>query len=184
MNFYIADMHFNHSNIIKLCQRPFYSVDDMNRVMLLNWNKKVTNNDDVYIVGDVAFKDSKSAIEIVKQLKGRKHLIVGNHDGKLLRDKDFRDCFVSIKDKEEIVDNGKSIVLFHYPILEWNGYFRGTYHIYGHIHNNVKNKTWYFLANEYKALNAGVEVNDYKPVTFEELVKNNEVFRKNNVPRI
>ena len=60
----------------------------------------------------------------------------------------------------------------HYPIAEWDGFFRGTIHIYGHIHNN-KNDAYHIMSQYDNALNAGCMVNGYMPVTLEELIENN-----------
>jgi calcineurin-like phosphoesterase family protein len=71
MNYYIADTHFGHANIIHLCNRPFQNVDEMDDALIKNWNSRVTKKDTVYILGDFAFK-SKSPLEYFNQLNGRK----------------------------------------------------------------------------------------------------------------
>ena len=53
MEYFIADPHLSHSNIIKLCGRPFGSVEEMDEAIIYNWNREVSNNDSVYIVGDL-----------------------------------------------------------------------------------------------------------------------------------
>lgn len=55
MIYYISDLHFGHGNIIKLCGRPFQDLEEMNNVLINNWNSKVTNGDKVYIIGDLFF---------------------------------------------------------------------------------------------------------------------------------
>lgn len=52
MNYYIADTHFGHKNILTLCNRPFESIEQMNLTLIENWNSKVKNNDHIYILGD------------------------------------------------------------------------------------------------------------------------------------
>ena len=84
VNYYIADTHFGHDNIRKLSNRLFNTIEEMDKAIIDNWNSIVTDNDDVYILGDFSYK-SEDKIVYLKQLKGRKHLIVGNHDGKLLK---------------------------------------------------------------------------------------------------
>ena len=80
MIYFTADAHFGHANIIKMCERPFPDVETMNESMIAAWNERVHGNDTVYIVGDLFFRcaDPES---ILKRLKGKKRLIVGNHDG-------------------------------------------------------------------------------------------------------
>ena len=84
MNYYIADTHLGHDNIRKLSNRPFNTVEEMDEVIINNWNRRVADNDDIYILGDFSYK-GKDPISYLKPLKGRKHLIVGNLDGKLLK---------------------------------------------------------------------------------------------------
>jgi len=176
--YFIADTHFGHENVITYSHRPFVDVSEMDAALIENWNSRVTNNDDVYIIGDFCFKVSKEqAIRYAKSLKGRKHLIVGNHDKRYLKDAVFASQFVQIADILDLAINGERIILCHYPIAEWNGYFRGSWHIYGHIHNKQSNPAFAFLRTQERALNAGVEIIHYTPATFEELKMYNEVHR-------
>lgn len=48
--------------------------------------------------------------------------------------------------------------------------------LYGHIHNNTDAPYWPLLAEMDHALNAGVDVNGFRPVTLEELVENHIKF--------
>lgn len=175
--YFISDLHFGHENIIRQCERPFSNVDEMNKTLIRNWNSKVSKEDDVYILGDVAYRSKEDVASIVNRLNGRKHLIVGNHDEKNLKNQNFRDCFVSIDRYLRIVLDNRSLILCHYPIAEWDGYFHGSYHIYGHIHNNRKNRVFEYLKDEERALNAGADVINFTPATFEELIKYNKEFR-------
>ena len=80
MIYFTADTHFGHYNVIRFCDRPFASAEEMDEAMIQNWNDRVTGNDTVYILGDMFFR-STNAEGILKRLKGKKRLIVGNHDG-------------------------------------------------------------------------------------------------------
>ena len=53
--FFISDLHFNHENIIKYCNRPFPNVDKMNSSIINNWNSVVSKDDVVYFLGDFMF---------------------------------------------------------------------------------------------------------------------------------
>lgn len=170
MIFYTSDLHIGHSNIIKLNNRPFSSVEEMNNVIIRNYQETVSNNDDVYILGDVVFKFPDSPERLFSQLPGQKHLIIGNHDAKLA--KGCYKFFESIDDYAKITDKERKVILFHYPILEWDGYFKGSYHLYGHIHNNTDNYTYEIISKIPRAYNVGVDVNNYKPVTLDELIAN------------
>ena len=169
MNYYIADLHLGHDNIRRLSSRPFSTVKEMDETIIKNWNKKVTDNDDVYILGDFSFK-SEDPIEYLKRLKGRKHLIVGNHDTKLLKNPACRKYFVEIVDMKMINDDGTQIVLCHYPLVEWNGYYRGILHFYGHVHNTYHNETTRYARDMKNAYNVGVDVIGFSPCTLNEII--------------
>ena len=53
--FVIADMHFDHANIIGYEHRPFRDVEHMNRELILRWNNTVSKTDRVFVLGDVGF---------------------------------------------------------------------------------------------------------------------------------
>lgn len=78
--FFIADTHFFHANIIEYENRPFKSVEEMNAFMIKSWNKVITNNDRVFLLGDFAFGNKQKQKDIAQKLNGYKILITGNHD--------------------------------------------------------------------------------------------------------
>lgn len=176
MVFYTADLHFGHANIIALDQRPFESIDEMDEELVRRWNKKVREDDTVYFLGDFCFRSKKQPWEYAERLNGKKVLIVGNHEKKLIRDTRAMRCFESVHDILTINDGNRSIVLCHYPLAEWPGYFHGAYHIYGHIHANTGNPVYSYISRFERAYNAGCMINNYEPVTFAELVRNNRIF--------
>ena len=181
MNYYISDTHLGHSNIINLDDRPFDNVQNMDEAIMSLWNETVSANDDVYMLGDLCFRNSKPADWYLSRLSGHKHLIIGNHDGELLRNKNALKMFDSVNSMLHIKDmlDGKTIdaILCHYPLIEWDGYYKGWYHIFGHIHSAM-NKSGKIMAKEPKALNAGCMINNYMPVTFKELIVHNNKFYK------
>ena len=117
MKYYIGDLHFGHANVIGFDNRPFSDVDEMDRGLIENWNSRITKNDQVYILGDVAFHNEKPYSWYLSQLKGQKHLIVGNHDGKLLKDSEALGYFVSVDHYLELADEGKRIILCPYTCI-------------------------------------------------------------------
>ena len=175
MNYYIADLHFGHENVIRFDGRPFNSVEEMDQTLIVQWNAVVKEEDDVYILGDFCYKSKNSPLWYLKQLKGWKHLILGDHDNHLLNDEEAVKQFASIDKMTYVKDGNYTIVLCHFPLAEWNRYWRGSWHIYGHIHNQKKG-CYDFLSREKRALNAGCMINNYTPVTIEQLIKNNETF--------
>lgn len=177
--FYIADPHFGHANIIRFEDRPFEDVEQMNRWLVEAWNARVTDDDDVYIVGDFAYRSATSVKSIVEQLAGRKHLVVGNHDVKWMKTFRPEDYFVEIGHALYNVDEkNRRVWMCHYPCMTWPGArYESSFHVYGHIHSNKPETFWPVLRTYKNALNAGVEINGYMPVTLEELMANNERWR-------
>ena len=169
MNYYIADTHFGHDNIRRLSNRPFNTIEEMDKTIIDNWNRRVTDNDDVYILGDFSYK-SEDPILYLRQLRGRKHLIVGNHDGKLLKNPACKDYLVEIADMKMVNDNGTQIVCCHYPLVEWNGYYRNVLHFYGHIHNNFDNETNQYISKVKNAYNVGIDIIGFMPGTLKEII--------------
>ena len=81
MIYYISDTHFYHENIIKICKRPYSTINEMNEDIVKKWNKKVKKGDSVFFLGDFSHKClDEDAIKIVKELNGKKFFIKGNHD--------------------------------------------------------------------------------------------------------
>lgn len=148
-----ADHHFNHANIIKFCPstRPYNSLEHMNQSMIMEWNHLVAPDDTVYILGDICFGNVASAIEIVSQLSGNKILIRGNHDKKLVKDPAFACLFNEIHLYHEIIHNGIFVVMFHFPIVNWEKSHWGSVHLYGHVHDKASG------LESFRATNVGVD---------------------------
>ena len=176
MNYYISDLHFGHSNVIRFDKRPFANVDEMDLKMIELWNMKVSPTDNVYIIGDICCRNSKPPHWYLAQLTGHKHLVLGNHDIVVLKDKHCEQFLESINQMELISDDGKNIFLCHYPICDWYKARHGSWLIYGHIHNK-RGDAYEFMKTKDHALNASACINGYVPVNFDELVHNNLEFK-------
>ncbi len=174
MTYFTSDQHFGHFNIIRLCSRPFETLEEMDEVLLSRWNAKVKENDTVYILGDLFFRAAKVE-PILKALNGRKHLIIGNHDHSWLGRIKPADYFSSIETIKEVEVDGRVMTLCHYPMLSYPQARRG-YMVYGHIHNNTKDDYWPLIARRSRMFNAGADVNNFEPVTFDEMTENNRSF--------
>ena len=110
-----------------------------------------------------------------------KILITGNHDGPWAKKAANQGYFESVLPYLETHLNGYAVTMCHYPMLEWKGSredppHRIGYHIHGHIHNRVADE-YIPLYRQFNALNAGMDVNGFVPVTFEELLENNAAFK-------
>ena len=179
MNFYIGDTHFGHKNALDFDNRPFADVDEMERELVRLWNSRVEDGDHVYVLGDFAFRNQKAEQLYLEQLKGIKHLIIGNHDDKLFKNGTAMKHFASADKMLHVSDGGREICLCHFPIADWNGFYRGHYHIYAHIHARTDG-AYKYMRTLPRALNAGCMINGYMPVGFDELVRNNEIFKEKN----
>lgn len=178
--FFISDLHFGHKNVLAYDNRPFVNIEENDKELIRRWNEVVTDIDTVYILGDISWYSTPQTIEIVKQLKGSKHLIIGNHDNKLIKSREFRDLFESISDYKEIRIDNQILVLSHYPIPCFNKHFHGAYHFYGHVHNsfewNMMKYHRYLMQTLYmkpcNMFNVGCMIPyiDYTPRTFNEIV--------------
>ena len=178
MYFFTADTHFGHENVIDMCNRPFASINDMNEEIIMRWNAKVKGNDVVYIIGDVFFRCSDPE-EILKRLKGKKRLILGNHDGSWISKVDLKLYFESVENMVEFSDGERGLTLCHYPLLTWK-HAKKNYMIHGHIHNDTSADYWPLIKARERILNAGVDINNFEPVSFEELVANNLKYKIEN----
>lgn len=129
----IADTHFSHENIIRYCNRPFSSVEEMNRIMLKNWNNTVGKNDLVIHLGDLYLGKKAEAREFLTKLNGRKILIMGNHDH--WSEAFYRECGFETVSRFPILYNG-FFLMSHAPLQlsETTPYFN----YYGHVHNDTK----------------------------------------------
>ena len=167
--FFTADNHFFHSNMIRFESRPFKNVDDMTIQMIDKWNKKVSKDDSVYILGDFAFGNAEEISKLLDKLNGNKYMIRGNHDH-ALKDRDLQKKFGWVKDYHMLKYNGLKIVLFHYPIAVWDCKHHGSIHLYGHVHSNKGDHHPLDKAQN-NSYNVGVDVNGYEPVSLEEILE-------------
>lgn len=158
MIYYSADPHFGHQNIIKFCNRPFASVDEMDDEIIRRYNSRVTDADDLYIIGDFSFRNAKSVGSYLERLNGRKHLIWGNHDTHQVKN---HPSWSTSQPYLELNDQGENVVLFHYAMRSWNKSFYGSYHLFGHTHGK--------LPSHGRSLDVGVDCWGFQPVTLAEI---------------
>lgn len=185
MDYYIADTHFGHEQVLKECRPQFKTTQEMDKFIIDNINRKMTRNDTLYIIGDFSYRSKRSPIEYLEAIKPKKVLILGNHDEwfKKLSDEEKKKYFINDEKQgyNEYRTKKNSIELYycHYPRLAWNRshYFGTTFSICGHIHNRtdgaIAAELFHLINNQF---NAGVDINNFEPVTFEELIKNNTEF--------
>lgn len=159
--YFISDMHFGDQSVMsKYDKRPFKTLDEMEKTMIQRWNNRVSDNDRVYILGDMFHRSVsvEKAESILSQLNGKKYYIIGNHEEtvdqmrnewfeKLIVCRGYSDSIIqllSYKDTEVLKINGWEVILSHYPMLAnkntFNSNNKRTIHLYGHVHNSQEEK--------------------------------------------
>jgi calcineurin-like phosphoesterase family protein len=152
--FFTSDTHFAHKNIKKFCPttRLGNDIGEHDEMLIRNWNAVVRPIDRVYHLGDFCFGNAEYAGKVLSRLMGNIHFIYGNHDNVLKNNAVLRQRFTWVGDYKEIdlpipgsqmrvsgSDFSKThkVVLFHFPIFEWNRMHHGAFHFYGHVHGSV-----------------------------------------------
>lgn len=184
MNFYIADTHFFHQNVISFDNRPFKTLKEMHEALIANWNLVVTERDTVYVLGDFLWKGGKESASIIQKLKGSKRLLIGNHDKRWIKDGGCSRLFDEICDYKEIVeeiDNVKTkIVLSHFFMPHYNGHYHGAIHLHGHSHTTKEHSIELEIAKQLNSIgivnriyNVGCmhSYMDYTPRTLNEILE-------------
>jgi len=159
----IGDTHFDHANIIRYCNRPFQSTQEMNETLVANWNNLVALRDIVYSLGDWTFgRGHKPAKYWVRKLNGRIISIKGIHD--------TRARGIKLHNSRILNYGGYKFLLLHNPNekrMDWHGWV-----IHGHKHNNNMSK-YPFINGERKTINVSVELINYTPISIDSLLSLN-----------
>ncbi len=155
---FTADLHLGHANVIKHCDRPFLSVGEMDYRLIEKWNAVVLPDDDIWHLGDFAFRGTNAPGDYLARLTSRKHLIHGNHDSAECR----ADAgWASSQQMAEVMVDGIRIVLLHYAMRTWPKAHHGSLHLYGHSHGA--------LPGDRQSLDVGVDCWDFRPVSLDEI---------------
>jgi len=160
---FTSDTHYGHANIIKYDQRPFANVEEHDDILMERFNALVRPGDLVYHLGDFAFYRKVEEVEaVLSRLNGQLHHIFGNHDRNPVRrakgwasQQAYREIKADIGE-----DRRRKIVLFHYPLLTWNGAHHGSWMLHGHCHGSL-------LAPKTTRLDVGVPCWHYEPINLD-----------------
>lgn len=164
--FVISDLHFGHEGILKY-RTQFKTIEEHDNFIINNWNKVVTPQDKVYVLGDVCWK--KKDLEKIKLLNGKKILIAGNHD--ILGAKNYLKVF---KDIRGLWKKG-NYWLSHAPLHP--DHLRNRKNIHGHLHDLEIEERLYFdyvkdemvTSKDTRYINVSCEQVNYTPVEIKEL---------------
>ena len=195
MKYYISDLHFFHRNVNGMDHRGFETLEQMHSYMIEKWNSRVTDVDEVYLLGDFSFGNGVESWNVLSQLKGKIMLIEGNHDSRFLDDPQFIDRFASVAVYDEIRDDGRSVMLCHYPMPFYNKQYRrnkngvsNAYMLYGHLHDTYDEYYICRMLNElsrlertgvsgekektpFQLINTFCVFSDYVPLTLSEWIE-------------
>lgn len=181
---FTSDTHFGHANIIRYCDRPFSSVADMRRGLVDRWNAVVGDDDQVFVLGDFALGRLEESLTVLGELRGAKHLLVGNHDRPFDPDPRRRAEWTGryLAAGFASVTNGTvgyallgqhPVLMGHFPYhgdslgedryASERPYDAGLPIVHGHVHTE-----WRLSGRQ---LNVGVDRNDYTPVSEDDVVK-------------
>lgn len=166
--YFTSDTHFNHTNIISYCQRPFKNVDEMNERIIANWNEVVGENDIIFHLGDFCLGGAAEWTRLLERLNGKIYLIMGNHDRKNIR-QGFMDRFEHVAMQMHIEVGKQRIYLNHYPFLCFEGGYKDVWQLFGHVHTRKTNtgidagRLKYLYPTQY---DVGVDNNNFAPVSF------------------
>ena len=175
---FTSDQHYGHKNILRLCNRPFDNIYHHNEALIANHNSIVYDDTwDVYLLGDTSYRCSgRDTVNILKRLNGKLHILFGNHDKPLRQSwkrgdldsliKSGKIELIGSQDRTQIVAkllkvDGRLLVLSHYAYRTWVGAFRGSIHLYGHSHNNLKPL--------FKSFDVGVDANNFFPIIIDKV---------------
>jgi calcineurin-like phosphoesterase family protein len=143
-----------------MCKRPFLNVEEMHEEIVTKWNSKVTDSDTTFLIGDISHKANPNTVKsILDRLNGKIILIIGNHDNSKIINK-VSSRFESIHTDYIFEDKfiGNNIHIYHYPVVSWRGKYRGSYHLFGHCHGNLK-------LDLGLAIDIGVDSHDFYPIS-------------------
>lgn len=185
--FFTSDTHFGHESILRFCDRPFGSKEEMNETLISNWNNIVPHDGIVFHLGDFIFGGAGLYKDIIQKLNGNIRLVIGNHDINALR-QGFYKYFESVNQQELIQVGNSTIYLNHYPMLTYAGIYKENnpwIQCFGHVHlSKYKNigkdfdRLKFLLPTQY---DVGVDLNYFSPISFNKLKQRIDYQVENNL---
>lgn len=159
---FTADLHFGHAKILQHHPHRGSSLDEMHARIVANWNAVVGPKDDVFVLGDFYLgrqSEPHDAGHWFHALRGRKHLVVGNHDAAST----LRLPWSNVSTLRSWKQKPHRAVLCHYPLLTWNGAHHGVWMLHGHSHGLL-------APNQTTRLDVGVDCHpEFRPFSLDEV---------------
>lgn len=190
--FFTSDMHFGQQGILLFNKRPFLNPLDMDKHLISYWNEVVPTDGLVYVLGDIGENSDERIKEIFDQLNGEKILIKGNHEDHYtsgILEELFENIYdlLEIEVFDKLENTYQKIVMCHYPMFDWNDFYNGSIHLFGHLHTRnipefetIKSR---LFAQQY---DVGVDGNNFRPISYSQVKaiinqqKNDSSFKQSN----
>ncbi len=200
-----SDTHYGHTNICRGVTnwrlpngdvpvnqtRDFSTVEKMNAAIVNNINSIVGQDDILIHLGDWSFGGFENIEEFRNRILCKNiHLVLGNHDHHIRRDKGgVKSLFSSVQDylmidlrvnkTGKLVDR-HTLICMHYPIASWDGMNNGNIHLHGHVHLPK-----HLRVADGKAMDVGVDGNNIVPIEIYEIlnIMHNQPIRKLTLPK-
>ena len=149
MLYFTSDVHFNDKDTLINDNRPFKTTKQFDKYVIKTWNKQVSKNDTIYVIGDFidcnndSDENWRDSILYVKRINANVILIMGNNEDRVVKyffnndfDK-FREFCLSVGFKEvykslDLSFMDKDFYLVHKAI----NYKKGVINLFGHSHRS------------------------------------------------
>lgn len=134
MRYFTSDLHLGDKGIARW--RGFPSVQAHDELILAGL-QRLAPDDELWILGDVC-KPNVAAAQALREAIPceRVHIVIGNHDtgAKFLTCGGYAsvDYYAQVG---KVAVEGYKFVMSHYPMLDWDRAFHGSYMLHGHIHS-------------------------------------------------
>lgn len=165
-----SDLHFCHNREFLFKPRGFNAVWEMNDEIVKRWNEVVAPDDDVYVLGDLMLNSNDVGAYLIQQLKGRIHIVLGNHDtdARIELYKTFCNV-VEVVDAKRLRYKNYHFFLTHYPCLtatlEKESLKQCTINLYGHTHQTTN-----FFNDMPFMYHVGVDSHNCRPVSIDQVI--------------
>lgn len=163
-----SDLHFGHDREFVWGARGYANVNEMNIKQLEKFNSVVTDEDEVWILGDLVLGDIEGGLAFLKQLKGKIHICLGNHDT-AKREQAYRDMGWDVQLAARFKYKKISFYLSHYPTITHNldekELWQVVVNLYGHTHQTTN-----FYHDDPWMYHVGVDSHDGYPVSLDQIL--------------
>jgi len=177
-----SDSHFGHKGVLRLVNRPFADVREMDEAMIVRWNAVVAPDDIVYHLGDFTLAGPRIAAEYAARLRGRLYLVPGSHDRRWTKGRVgylpihtmYQAPVLVGEPMMTIRPDGKNLfVLCHYAMRVWPKSCYGSFHLYGHSHGR--------LPGLGRSMDVGVDCHDFRPLRLDAVLVKLDVGSNNGI---